>query len=87
MCERRGEKLGRERVRIQRSIRSSSGWSKNPNKCLSLLSLQERVSKGRAAFSLDTIGKREKERNGMKSLANREVEGRDVTASLLLFLK
>ena len=54
---------------------------------INIMSLWGRASKGRVAFSSETTGKKEKEINGMKLLANREVEGRDLTASLLLFLK
>ena len=45
------------------------------------------ASRWRAAFSSETPGKKEKGINGMKLLAHREVEGRDFTAPLLLFLK
>lgn len=48
--------------------------------------LGEGVKREGCIFS-ETTGKKEKELNGMKLLAKKEVEGRDLTVSLLLFLK
>lgn len=63
--------LERENTKIQISVMSPLG---------------EGVKREGCIFS-ETTGKKEKELNGMKLLAKKEVEGRDLTVSLLLFLK
>ena len=88
MCERRREKLGKERVRIQTAFQAPPVGSRERKATNSYHgSLGGGASKWRAAFSSETTGEKGKEISGMKLLAHGEVEGRDFTAPLFWFLK
>lgn len=87
----REEKSGDERVGIQEVhleyLQLKRDNEKIPRNVLSSWRVEGGGAEGRVVYSSETAGKEEKEINGMKLLANRDVEGRDSATSLLLFLK